>query len=465
MKKGVFDSRISGSEVSRSERILGYFVGPCLMAVVYSGVAGSYLIQFYTDVLGISGALLTLMPLISKVISALTGFVMSRMIEHSRSKQGKARPYLLVSGVLMSSAALMYAVPRGTYALQLIWIVVSYNLFFSLVHTVYSLSHSMMTPLSTRNEEQRDGLAVLSSAAVSMLPGALMTVAMPLLISRIGVGQEAQGAWLNLMGAISTLAVPAALIEYYFTLERVTLEQTGKAEEKSEGFRKCMKVCLSDGEWRRMMLFVLAMNLAGAFSSGSMIYYCNWVLGSSVAEGAAKQILVNVVGQFPLGIGAAALWPLIGRFGRRRVTCVGFAVAAAGSLIVLLAGRNMIAVLTGLIIRSVGSIPTYTLAAHQAEALDSLERRHGVRTDGFTAFAVGAAALIAHGVAQTILLCGMNALGYAVPEWSGQAIEQNPAIRALFCGCFALVPMIGYAVCSATMLGRRKHLIDWGSVR
>lgn len=70
---------------------------------------------------------------------------------------------------------------------------ISYNLFFSLAFSTYSLSHAMMVPLSTRDTKQRDSLAMLSSMAISMLPGALTTVVMPLLVRFIGVG-EAAGA-------------------------------------------------------------------------------------------------------------------------------------------------------------------------------------------------------------------------------------------------------------------------------
>ena len=199
------------------------------------------------------------------------------------------------------------------------------------------------------------------------------------------------------------------------------------------------------------MVLILALNAANAFSAGSMIYYCNWVLGGSISEGAVRQVLVNVVGQMPLGIGALMLWPLARRFGKKRISCAGFAVAAAGSFMVLLAGRCMPAVLIGLLVRSVGSLPVYLLSAHQAEALDCVERMRGIRADGLTASVIGFFQAAAPGFAQTMLLLGMNLLGYTVPESAAQAIEQNQWIRFFFSCCFALVPMVAYAVCSLSM--------------
>lgn len=53
------NSLIHSENVTKAERILGYFVGPCLAYMVYNGLAGTYLTQFYTDVLGVAGAILT----------------------------------------------------------------------------------------------------------------------------------------------------------------------------------------------------------------------------------------------------------------------------------------------------------------------------------------------------------------------------------------------------------------------
>lgn len=85
-------SLIQSEDVTKTERILGYFVGPCLAYMVYNGLAVTYLTQFYTDVLGVTGIILTWMPLISKIISSLVGLWIGRMIDKTRTAQGKARP-------------------------------------------------------------------------------------------------------------------------------------------------------------------------------------------------------------------------------------------------------------------------------------------------------------------------------------------------------------------------------------
>ena len=120
-----------------------------------------------------------------------------------------------LSGALLAVCGfLLYAVPKSSYAVQLAWVIVSYNLFFGLAFNLYSLSHSLMVPLSTDDSKQRDSLAMLTSMATSLLPGMLTTIIMPLLVSFIGVGNGARGAWLSVMGILSILAIPATLLEY-----------------------------------------------------------------------------------------------------------------------------------------------------------------------------------------------------------------------------------------------------------
>ena len=446
------NSRIHSENTQKSEQFLGYFLGPCLVFMAYTGIAGTYLTQFYTDVLGLAGGFLTMMPLVSKLLSGVISLMIGRLIDRTRTAQGKARPWILVSGILIAVCGiLLYAVPQASYQVKIAWVVVSYNLFFSLAFSVYSLSHSLMVPLSTRNTKQRDSLAMMTSMGTSMIPGMLSTVIMPLLIQKIGVGEGVQGAWLTVMSVLSVIAIPATLIQYYFTKERVTEEATTNAAGETTFFQQ-LSACLTDKYWIMIIAFTVMLNLCNGLSTNSMLYYCNWVLGNSVESGAAKQILVNVIGQAPLGLGVLALWPLVWKFGKRKVTIIGFTVAAIGSLIVLLGSDNMAVVLGGLLIKSTGSLPTYVMSAYLAEALDHIEWKRGFRVDGFSASISGIIHSLAMGLSQTLLLAGINGFGYISPATTDQVIKQTESIRTFFSWCFAGFPMIGYAICAVIIV-------------
>lgn len=449
-------SRIKSANTQNSERWLGYFFGPCLMYMVYYAVAGTYLTQFYTDVLGISGIFLTMMPVVSKIVDAATNVIMGRIIDKTHTSQGKARPWLLLSGFLIAlTGILLYTVPQAEMGVQLVWVVFSYNLFFALAFTIYNMSHSLMVPLSTRNTKQRDTLALLTSTGASMIPGMLVTVILPVVIARIGVGRQAQASWIMVMSIVSILAIPAVLMEYYFTKERVTEDIQG-SEEQGETeritFVQQMKACLSNPYWLIVMGIWILYQVTQYLVTNSMLYYCNWVLSDSVNGGAAMQILVNTIGQAPLGIGVFILWPLVRKFGKRYVSMIGYGMAAVGGLIVVLSGNHMGGVLGGLVLKSFGLLPTYVFMAMLAEALDHIEWTNRYRADGFSASVYSIIITVTAGIAQTIILGGISGFGYIAPETSAQVISQPDAVQWFFKMCFAGIPAIGYLIMSLLML-------------
>lgn len=457
------DSRIHSANTQNSERWLGYFVGPMFLYMMYYSIAGTYLTQFYTDVLGLAGGFMTLMPVISKIIDAITNIIMGRIIDKTRTRQGKARPWILISGVLIAATGvLLYAVPRASFGVQVAWVIVSYNLFFAFAFTIYNMSHILMVPLSTRNTKQRDTLALLTSTGTSMIPGLLATIIMPGIINAIGVGAASQGRWITVMGILSILALPATLIEYYFTKERVTEEaiEAGDTADQSVSFGKQLKACLNNKYWIIVMGFAICYQVFNVLSTNSMIYYSNWVVGNSVESGVGNQILINMIGQAPLGIGLIILWPLVRKFGKRYVMMFGYGIGAIGSAIVLAVsymgmGSHTVslgAVLGGLVVKSIGALPTYVMAAQLAETLDHIEWENGYRADGLSASINTIIITVAAGIGQSIIIGGISLFGYQVPTSNVETIIQPMGIQNFFTWCFAGIPMVGYLIGSLLMI-------------
>lgn len=459
-KSGLFskkflNSKITSANTQKSEMWLGYFFGPCLLYMAYYAIAGIYLTQFYTDVLGVGGLFLTLVPALSKVVDAITNIIMGRIIDKTRTKQGKARPWILVSGIAIAiTGCLLYMVPSASYTVQMVWIVVSYNLFFAFAFTIYNMSHALMVPLSTRNTKQRDGLAMLTSTGTTMLPGLLTTIILPIMIRAFGVGADSQGTWISMMSILSILAIPATLIEYYFTKERVTEETIADdGVDKSEvvPFVKQIKACFTNRYWLIIMGFFGLYQLFQFISTNSTLYYCNWVLSNSVDGGTGLQVIVNAIGQAPLGLGIVILWPLVRKFGKKIVAQVGFAIGAVGSLIIMLNPSSLGAVLGGLVIKSFGLLPTYAVMAQIAESLDHIEWKNGFRADGFSASVYSILITVTAGLAQSVILGGVSLFGYISPANTAEVINQPAAVQSFFTWCYAGIPMIGFIIGAVLM--------------
>ncbi|MGN1026309.1 MAG: MFS transporter, partial [Faecousia sp.] len=155
----LFQSRIQSKNVAGTEKWLGYLLGPC-GALLLNAVLATYLNVYYTDVLKLTnvwgGMFLMIFPIASKILDAITNVVMGYIIDRTHTRQGKARPWLLLSAPLLAvTGVLLFTVPSGNETVQVLWVMISYNLFYSFAYTIYNMSHNLMVPLSTRNTTQR----------------------------------------------------------------------------------------------------------------------------------------------------------------------------------------------------------------------------------------------------------------------------------------------------------------------
>ena len=447
----VFDTRIKSANVQNNERILGYLFGPAFVMTMFYISGQSYLNTFYTDVLKLTpiwgGAFLAILPVVSKILDAFTNLFMGWVIDHTRSRHGKARPWLLLSAPLLTiSSILLFTVPKASTAVQVAWVTISYNLYFSIAFTMYNISHNLMVPLSTRNSRQRDGLAMFVSVGISMVPGAIVALVIPtLVLPYIGVDQS---KWMLVMSILAILALPAVLLEYYFTRERVTEETQGESEALlTVSTKEQLKGCLKSKYWVAIMLVNVAYQLYNNFQATSIIYFANWVLGTY--NDGSTLALLNVGGQFPLGIGILALWPLVRRFGKRNVMVFGFGIGILGCILGMTNVHSMPVVLTGLILKSIGTIPiTYILVGMLADALDHVEYVNGFRCDGFSTSVQSVILTIMSGISAGLFNLGLSATHYMAPEGTAEqiaAMTQSSAAQTFFSWGIFLFPAIGFA--------------------
>ena len=479
------DSRIKSANVQKSEQWIGYFASPMLLYMAYYGMSGSYLNQFYVDVLklgGVAGGMfLILLPILSKVFDAVTNLLMGMIIDRTRTRQGKVRPWVLIAGPCVTFAGIMlYCVPKMSLMGQAIWVAVSYNLYFAFAFTMYNMTQMLLVPLSTRNTKQRDGLAMMVSMGQSMLPGALVYLIFPLVFLPM-MGAD-QASWARVMSIISCLFLPGAILQYYFTKERVS-EDAAAGHEEVVSLWAQIKTCFSDKYWLYYFAILFFYQLGQNIYSVAINFYANYTMGTY--NDGITLTLLNSIGQFPLGLGVFLLWPLARKFGKRWVFFVGMLVSFVFGLGVYIFSRpeTMVIVLVALFIKSFGMLPTYLFAGMMADAMDHIEWERGYRCDGFTATMSSVLVTIMAGVGTTIFNAGLRAGkvgGYVAPltgtsitdifsQLSAKgltaqlameayapnadgvytvAVNQPVGITRWFAICVALIPAITYIICA-----------------
>ena len=415
LENRIFDSRVKSKNVTGKEKRLGYLLGPC-GALLLNATLNIYLNQYYVDVLGLGalfgGLFIALFPIFSKIIDGVVDILYGYLIDRTKSKQGKGRPWILLCAPLLAiTGILLFTVPQADPGIQAIYVVITYNLFYSFAYSIYNMAYNLMVPLSTRNTQQRNLLSVFTQVSTIMISGILVALVLPMVVLPfIGVDKT---MWIIVMSIFSTIALPLTLIQYYFTKERITEEKRDQQEKKIP-FKAQLKAAFSDKYIYLLMVYFMVYTLGVQFKNLGLVYYSNYVLGK-YSDG-ITQTMISVIGGVPMGIGIFAVWPLVKRFGKKNVTFAGFLIYALGSAICCIAPDNMVIVLIGQFIKNIGGLPcAYVFMALMADCLDNLEWETGFRSDGIVTATYNIVSTTVTGVGTGLFNFGLSANGYVAP--------------------------------------------------
>ena len=468
-------TKITSANVKPKEMMLGYFVGP-FCAFISNAIFGSYLNRYYSDVLGWTdtsrfGIFSALLPMISVIFVIIGNLMIGRLIDNTRTSQGKARPYMLISAPLVTIAiALLFLTPAtGSPVVQMIWIAFSYNMYYAVAYPFFYTAHSSMVSLSTRNSKHRGILATFSNASGVAAVGMGASILVPMLLQRF-LFVTKDGAidatasynnWRIVMVALCLITFFAILFEYYFTRERVT-EENIKLDIKEEklSMMKQLKACVSNKYWWIIMLYFLLFQLGGLIKNGSMSYYCRWMFDGVIDEASAGVAMgtLGLIGGVPTAIGMVLAWPIANKLGKQRAVMIGLFISVIGGLISFIDVHSFVIVCIGVILKGIGSIPAmYVTLALLSDVLDHLEAKNGFRSDGFTMSVYGAVMVGMVGLGNGIINALLTASGY-----NASAVTQGSGVMNMLALCYLGIELICYTaiVIMMNFLKVEKHIKD-----
>ena len=423
-KTGIFEkpflsTKIKSANVKFPEMLFGYFLGP-FGALLASGIFANFLNRYWTDVLFADqkfadGSLpanittfLTLLPLLSAILIVAGNLVVGQLIERTKTRAGKARPWLLL--------------PSANPVAKMVLTAISYNVYYSVAYPMYNTSNSTLVPVSTRNGNQRGLLASFTNFANLGVMGAGGMV-FPMVVGWFlgGWDKPNQTAWMVAFLAIGLITFLVTVLQFYFTRERVTEESFNSpaSAESKVSVKKQLKAVASQPFWWIIIIFYLLFQFSGAFKNLSITYFCSQQFGSSAIGGDLANTVINVCGAIPMAIAMAFIWPLSVKFGKRIVVLIGLVVGVAGGVLAGVFANNFYIVAVGVALKSFGSAPAcYMILAMIADVLDHVEAKHGYRCDGFTmsiySSIMAAATPVATGVFNAISGGGVNAAAVTV---------------------------------------------------
>ena len=348
--------------------------------------------------------------------------------------------------------------------MQMVWIAVSYNLYYSVAYPLYYTAHSSLVALSTRSSNDRGLLSTFSNASGVAAVGIGASILVPMLLQNFLFVPNADGSinadasyanWRVVMVVLCVITAIGILIEYYFSRERITEESLKMpVEEKKIPMSKQIKVCMSNKYWWIIILYFLLFQLGGLVKNGSMNYYCTWVF-EGIDSGTAMGLL-GAIGGIPTAIGMVLAWPIANKLGKQRAVVLGLAISVIGGLASFIDVHNFVIVCIGIILKGIGSIPAmYVTLALLSDVLDHLEAKNGFRSDGFTMSVYGAIMVGMTGLGNGIINVLLTAAGY-----DASLPVQNPAVQNMLVICYLGVELVCYAVIVVLMsfLKVEKHI-------
>ena len=440
-KKSIFENpllstKVKSANVKGPEMLLGYLIGP-FGALLASGIFTTYLNKYwkevlfadYTTVIGYEtvyvdgvakqqpiigfpdgspvGTFLTLLPLLSAILIIVGNLFVGQLIERTRTRAGKARPWMLLSSVLLAVGCIvLFVAPMGngtdTPVLTMVLTAISYNIYYAVAYPLYNTANSTLVPVSTRNSSQRSLLASFENFAHIGVMGAGGMV-FPVIVGWITM-KNADGstdlaatktAWMITFIIIGIITFLFVILQYYFTRERVTEESfhldtaENVEEKKSISLKQQFKGVGTEPFWWLIIIFYLIFQFSGSLKNGAVSFFCDRFATFSIGDlfiGKDLSVaIINVLGAVPMAVAMAFIWPLSRKFSKRLVVMVGLLVGAVGGVIAGIWANNFYAVCIGVALKSFGSAPAcYMVLAMLSDVLDHLEAKHGFRCDGLT---------------------------------------------------------------------------------
>ena len=239
----------------------------------------SFLVFFYTDVIGVNAAAVGTIILISRIFDGFSDIIAGNIVEHTHAKSGSARPWILRIAIPLGiSYIAMFTVPDCGEWGKLIYIFVSYNVIQSVVYTMANAAMSALPTYMTNDRNSRSSCYAvrlfIAAATQTVLSLKFMNI-----IDALGGGQR---AWIKLAAILGTVAAIVFAIVYMTTRETVT---SGGENGEDVPLLVGLKALMHNKYWFSVlaMQFCCVLHQVTTLTVG--VYYAKYILNDAKLVG------------------------------------------------------------------------------------------------------------------------------------------------------------------------------------
>jgi len=342
-------------------------------------LASSFLLIFYTDVVGLKAASIGTLFLIARVLDGfndpVTGFVVDRFFP--KTKMGRFRPYLMLGALFCSlNYLVLWLGPLWSPAGKMVIAYISY-LLLGVTFDLMDIPLNSMIAVMTDVPKERNRLSLVKTLGYAGGAGLVM-LPVPIILERVRDNPDLTAmAYTILIIAASAITLVFSVVGAAGIRERI---QPPKDEDTTYSLREMFSV-ITEKPVRTVFLAQLLSSAGGAAGGAVTIYYAKYILGSEsimVVLG-----LVGVVGGLPMLL---LLPKLVERFGKRTLFAVGYIIPAIANLLKLFAYRNIPWLVICSILSGFGGAFTMPMSyGIQADNIDYIDYKRGQRAEGIIA--------------------------------------------------------------------------------
>lgn len=349
--------------------------------------ASSYLMVFYTKVLGLSGAVVGALFLAARVVDAFTDVTMGRIVDNIKpSRGGRFRPWIrwmCVPVAVASTIMYLYVVKDWPYAVKMVYVVITYLFWSSFCYTAINIPYGSMASAISPEPSERAQLSTFRSVGAS-LAGLVVGILVPLIVYRT----DAEGNQLvdplrfTLTAVVfGVLSILCYILCYRLCVERVEFV---KKEEKQEGIGSILGGLIRNRPLLALVFAALVLLLASLVGQTMNNY-----LFLDYFRNAKAMIILNVVSVGGILLVAPFVKVIASKFGKKEAGALGMLVAGVVYLLLFFLRVRSIPVFMVLVFIGTLGVGLFNLViwAYITDIIDYQEVTTGKREDG-TVYAV-----------------------------------------------------------------------------
>lgn len=400
---------------------IAYGCGDTACNIVF-GMISTLLTLFYTDYAGIPVMTVGLVMLISRVFDGTSDVIMGVIVNHTNTKWGKARPWIIWMAVPYCVAAVaLFTVPQTNASLQFWYIFVTYNLCTTVLYTAINVPYRTLSTMMTRSSHERD---LLSIFRMSMAPlGRIISVSLTMPVVKL-FGDD-QAAWVKTMSLWAAIALVMLVICFIRCKEEPDLYSSQNRPPEPLG--KSVKALLSNQYfWSTLILWTVTC-VHGTIVGTSLPYYCKYIFHND--EWMYSVFYFAEAGTLVLG---AMLCPLLlRRFGKRNLSLAGAVIAVVAHAALMLNPHNFAWALGTSIIRALGEAPlTAVVFGMMGDVVEFGQWKSHIRQEALIFGGGSLGFKIGTGVTSAVITSLLDKAGYISSTGLG-VIQPTTAIKMI----------------------------------